>query len=106
MKVPEKEVDCVSHETSMQCFARELASGISSEAIQRMDTHTATMMQFVHRWSEVPPKVPAKKSRSFPFTTVTSYGSYVSAEPARAECGLVGLKNQGKVMTTERSCFR
>ena len=55
MKVPEKEVDCVGHETSMQSFAREISSGISSGAIQRMDTHAATMMRLLHRCATGPP---------------------------------------------------
>ena len=55
MKVPEKEIDCVDFETSMQRLARDFVAGISSEEVQRMDAHTATMIQFVHRCSEVPP---------------------------------------------------
>ena len=55
MKVPEKEIDSVHFETSMERLAREFSAGISSGEIQRMDAHTATMVQFVHRCAEVLP---------------------------------------------------
>ena len=55
MKVPEKEIDSVHFETSMERLAREFSAGISSGEIQRMDAHTATMVQSVHRCAEVLP---------------------------------------------------